>query len=155
MSRSKKRFTIQDDNLNVNHKLHDKANSVVLKGWLIKDTVSKQSEHYKVYGRPHARLHTSLRANAVVHHLVPVLSSQDLRKHTHNDTQTHTMSSRELSWKTAGDLSYKLKITFHHVQSHTLWFTVINVCDVCVWSTEQTWKTVMIAAGKVSKFVGV
>lgn len=43
-----------------------------------KDAVSKECEHYEVDGGPHARLHSALRANPVVHHLVPVLSSQDL-----------------------------------------------------------------------------
>lgn len=47
----------------------------------IKDTVSKQSEHNEVDGGPHAGPHSSLRTNAIVHHLVPVLSRQDLRKH--------------------------------------------------------------------------
>lgn len=45
---------------------------------VMKDTVSEKSEDYKVDGRPHARLHSSLRANTIIHHLVPVLSSQDL-----------------------------------------------------------------------------
>lgn len=43
-----------------------------------KDTVPKQGEHYEVYGGPHAVLHSSLGADAIVHHLIPVLTSQDL-----------------------------------------------------------------------------
>lgn len=58
---------------------------------VMKDTVSKQCKHYKVDGGPHARLHSSLRANTVVHHLIPVLSSEDLRKRTHNNTQSNTV----------------------------------------------------------------
>lgn len=58
----------------------------------MKDTVSKQCEHYKVDGGPHAGLHPSLRANTVVHHLVPVLSREDLRERNHNNTQQHTTS---------------------------------------------------------------
>lgn len=53
----------------------------------MKDTVSKQCEHNKVDGGPHAGLHSSLRSNTIVHDLVPVLSGQDLRKHTHNHTE--------------------------------------------------------------------
>lgn len=55
----------------------------------LEDTVSKQCENYKVDGRPHARLHSSLRANTVVHNLIPVLASQDLRKHIHKHTAYH------------------------------------------------------------------
>lgn len=43
------------------------------------DTVSKQREDDEVDGGPHAILHASLRADAVVHHLVPVLAGQDLK----------------------------------------------------------------------------
>lgn len=49
---------------------------------LIKDTVPKQCKNNEVDRRPHARLNPSLRSNPIVHHFVPVLSSQDLRKHT-------------------------------------------------------------------------
>lgn len=54
----------------------------------VKDTVSKQGEDDEVDGGPHAGLHSSLRANAVVHHLIPVLSSEDLL--TNTDTVTKT-----------------------------------------------------------------
>lgn len=53
----------------------------------MEDTVSKQCKHYKVDRGPHARLHSSLRANTVVHHLIPVLTSQDLREESRKNTQ--------------------------------------------------------------------
>ena len=44
------------------------------------DTVSKQGEDDEIDGGPHARANTSLGADAVVHHLVPVLTCQDLQE---------------------------------------------------------------------------
>lgn len=44
------------------------------------DTVSEQGEDDEVDGGPHARANASLRADAVVHHLVPVLARQDLHE---------------------------------------------------------------------------
>lgn len=44
-----------------------------------KDTVTEQSEHYEVDGWPHAVLNTSLWADSIIHHLVPVLTSQNLQ----------------------------------------------------------------------------
>lgn len=44
------------------------------------DTVSEQGEDDEVDGGPHARANASLRADAVVHHLVPVLACQDLHE---------------------------------------------------------------------------
>lgn len=44
-----------------------------------KDTVTEQSEHDKVDGRPHAVLNATLRANPIVHYLIPVLTSQNLQ----------------------------------------------------------------------------
>lgn len=54
----------------------------------IKDTVPKQRKNYEVDGGPHARLNPSLRSNPIIHHLIPVLSSQNLRKHTHSLKET-------------------------------------------------------------------
>lgn len=45
-----------------------------------KDTVSKQGEHNEIDRRPHARADPTLGADPVVHHLIPVLTRQDLRK---------------------------------------------------------------------------
>lgn len=53
-----------------------------LEGRVKEDTVSKQREHDEVNRGPHAGLDSPLRANTVVHHLVPVLPRQDLRKHS-------------------------------------------------------------------------
>lgn len=39
-----------------------------------KDTVSKEGKHDEVDGRPHAVMDSTLRANPIVHHLVPVLT---------------------------------------------------------------------------------
>lgn len=79
----------------------------------MKDTVSKQCEHYKVDRGPHARLHSSLRANTVVHHLVPVLSSQDLGE---KNPQHHT---QKIIHKTilsiTTQLSYNLHICYNVV----------------------------------------
>lgn len=61
----------------------------------MKDTVSKQCKHYKVDWGPHARLHSSLRANTVVHYLVPVLSSEDLVKQSHNNKHTSSQNNPE------------------------------------------------------------
>lgn len=44
------------------------------------DTVPKQGEDDEIDGGPHARANTSLGADAIVHHLVPVLTRQDLQK---------------------------------------------------------------------------
>lgn len=44
------------------------------------DTVSKQGEDDEIDGGPHARANTSLGADAIVHHLVPVLTRQDLQE---------------------------------------------------------------------------
>lgn len=53
--------------------LHYKCSSQV-------DTVSKQGEDDEVDGGPHARANASLGADAIVHHLVPVLARQDLQE---------------------------------------------------------------------------
>lgn len=42
------------------------------------DTVSKECEDYEIDGGEHAAVNASLRLNAMVHHSVPVLTSQDL-----------------------------------------------------------------------------
>lgn len=56
--------------------LHNNSRLSVI--FSMKDTVSKKGENYKVDRRPHARLYSTLGANTVVHHLVPVLSGKDL-----------------------------------------------------------------------------
>ena len=53
-----------------------------------KDTVSKQSEDYEVDGRPHAVLHASLGPDPVVHHLIPVLTGQNLQTNTQPQSTT-------------------------------------------------------------------
>lgn len=58
----------------------------------MKDTVSEQREHDEVDGGPHAGLHSSLRANPVVHHLIPVLSCEDLIKGKQQTTPSVTRS---------------------------------------------------------------
>lgn len=49
----------------------------------MKDTVPKQRKNYEVDRGPHAGLNPSLRSNPIIHDFIPVLSSQDLKKHTH------------------------------------------------------------------------
>lgn len=47
---------------------------------LKKDTVAKQGKHNEVDGRPHAWADPALGADPIVHHLIPVLTRQDLHK---------------------------------------------------------------------------
>ena len=54
----------------------------------IKDTVPKQSEDYEVDGRPHAVLHASLGPDPIVHHLIPVLTGQNLQTNTQPQSTT-------------------------------------------------------------------
>lgn len=56
-----------------------------------KDTVSKQGEHNEIDSRPHARADPALGADSVVHHLIPVLTRQDLHKR-------HNRLIRDLGW---------------------------------------------------------
>lgn len=56
------------------------------------DTVPKERQHDEVDGEHHATLHAALRFDAVVHDLVPVLTSQNLKgrkKHTANPPLSH------------------------------------------------------------------
>lgn len=45
----------------------------------LKDTITNQREHNEVDGGPHAILYASLRADPVIHHLVPVFTCQNLQ----------------------------------------------------------------------------
>lgn len=51
-----------------------------------KDTVSKQRQDDEVKGREHAFADAALRLDPVIHHCVPVLSRQDLRRASTTDT---------------------------------------------------------------------
>lgn len=57
------------------------------------DTVPKQGEDDEIDGGPHARANTSLGADAIVHHLVPVLTRQDLQEKQTSSSVTCTFSS--------------------------------------------------------------
>lgn len=51
----------------------------------MKDTVPEEGEDDEVDGEHHAALHAPLRLDPIIHNLIPVLASQDLKdrdKHT-------------------------------------------------------------------------
>lgn len=54
---------------------------------LPRDTVAKKCEHDEEDGECHALVDSTLRLDAIVHHHVPVLASQDLNTHTHKNNQ--------------------------------------------------------------------
>ena len=56
-----------------------------------KDTVSKQGEHNEIDSWPHAWADPTLGADPIVHHLIPVLTRQDLHK-------ANNRQIRDLGW---------------------------------------------------------
>lgn len=56
----------------------------------MQDTVPKQRQHNEINGGPHAIVHPSLRTDAVIHHLIPVFTCQNLQfRAKHRSDQNH------------------------------------------------------------------
>lgn len=74
------------------------------------DTVPKQGEDDEIDGGPHARANASLGADAVVHHLVPILTRQDLQKESQqicHQPPSHHLDSPINPFQTGQELSMK------------------------------------------------
>lgn len=83
----------------------------------VEDTVSKEGEHDEVDGRPHAVLDSALRANPVVHHLVPVLTCQNLQR----QMETACMNMLNVIFKKSPGLHLQTRCIIQNLFTQILW----------------------------------